>query len=161
MLKPVIAQLVPAAPGAPVGPTPGFAAVAAAPVGMSDAVRRANETAMQANINGYSTANLDTYLNGETNAGTVVKHGIKDYWEWYERIFFPTPTVTNRGLGTNIRTMSALINGYTNYFTAARMEVASARAAFMIEPEHKPYIQRLKGMYMVEELLNWLIAQHQ
>ena len=59
--------------------------------------------------------------------------------------------------------MSQLLSGdgYKSYFTAARTEVANERSAFMIEPEQEAYYEDLLGMYMVEELLDWVIAQNQ
>ena len=59
--------------------------------------------------------------------------------------------------------MSSLMSKelYSQYFTEARSVVADKRAAFMVEPEQTPYVDQMIGMYLVEELLDWLIAQNQ
>lgn len=107
---------------------------------------------MQRTVSGYDLKSLDAYISD-----------LKYYWEQYEEIYFPNPSITNRGLGIQVKAMSELMEAsvYNAYFTSAKMEVAKSRAPYMIEPEQEAYLDQLKGMYMVEELLNWLIAQNQ
>lgn len=133
---------------------PGIAMLAppAAPVPMPAGVRAEKTAAMQTRISLYDGADLDAYISR-----------LMSYWGQYENIYNPAPAAFNRGLGSGIKAMSDLMtpNLYNNYFTAAVAEVSQTRAAYMIEPEQQPYLDQLKGMYMVEELLDWLIAQHQ
>lgn len=119
---------------------------------MSAVERQRQELAMQRTVSGYDLKSLDAYISD-----------LKYYWEQYEEIYFPNPSITNRGLGIHVKAMSELMEAsvYNAYFTSAKMEVAKSRAPYMIEPEQEPYLDQLKGMYMVEELLNWLIAQNQ
>lgn len=164
MLDPMIDALVPKTPAEAIGALmPGFAAPAAAPAAMNDAERQAKTADKQRELHMYSTGDLDAYINGlKGEAGKVIKHGLMDYWKWYEGIYFPTTTPTNRGLGPNVTVMSSLMEPgqYTN-FTNAKAEVARTRAAYMIEPEQAPYLDLITGMYMVEELLDWEIAMRQ
>ena len=107
---------------------------------------------------------LERYIGGVKDAqGKIVKHGLIDYWEWYEQIYFPAPISINRGLGPNVNVMSSIMRKdlYSQYFTEARSVVADKRSAFMVEPEQAPYVDQMIGMYLVEELLDWLIAQNQ
>lgn len=164
MLQPGIAALVPTPPAAVGAIIPGFVAIAAGVGGMAPAERNAKTLNMKKHINMRSDPDLDAYITGQTvEAGVVVKHSLMDFWKWYEQIYFPTPTVTNRGLGPDVNVMSSLMeqNSYLPYFTVAKRAVAENLAAFMIEPEQAPYIDQLTGMYLVEEILDWVIAQHQ
>lgn len=173
MLEPSIDHLVPAtaAHGAFVpgfqAQTSGFPAAATTPIGMSVNERNQRHADMQQKINTYQLnseqASLERYLDDTTDRNGNVVHGMMAYWKWYENIYFAAPQVTNRGLGPNVSTMSKLLSGdgYKSYFTSARTEVANERSAFMIEPEQEAYYEDLLGMYMVEELLDWMIAQNQ
>lgn len=136
MLQPTIAGLAPAIP----------------PVPMTDATRAAKEAAMKVTINGRSFADLNTYVDS-----------LLPYWTKYEEIYFPAPMGDNHGLGPNVKVMTDVVTqaNLEAYFTTARMAVRNNRAAFMIEPELKPYVDQLIGMYLVEEILDWVIAQHQ
>jgi len=165
MLNPAIAGLKPKqpAPGAG-GLVPGFPALAGAAGKMTPAQRAIETAKRQTELHAYSVDELDAYINGQKDGeGAVVKHGVMDYWKWYEQIFFPAPANTNRGLGHTVDAMSSLGEqaNYLPYFTNAKMTVAQNRAAYMIEPEQLPYLDLLTGMYMVEELLDWEIAQRQ
>lgn len=115
-------------------------------------------------LSGEDEFSLEQYIEGvKDEQGKTVKHGLIDYWEWYEQIFFPAPISINRGLGPNVNVMSSLMRKelYSQYFTEARSSVADKRSAFMVEPEQAPYVDQMIGMYLVEELLDWLIAQNQ
>lgn len=165
MLQPGIELLTPKKPAATAAVlVPGFP-VAAAPVGsMPAAVREEKRLEMEARVNSYHNITLAEYIEGKKDAaGNVVHHGLMDYWKWYEQIFFPAPIETNRGLGPKVNTMSSLMERtvYMPFFTAARTAVAKGRSGFMIEPEQTAFIDQFIGMYMVEELLDWVIAQSQ
>ena len=143
---------------------PGFASAVSAPATMTQAERDQKAADRQMQLAMYSTGELDAYIAGEKDEnGNVVKHGMMDYWKWYENIYFPTPTKTNRGLGQSVSVMSSLMEpeNYTPHFANAKAEVAKTRAAYMIEPEQAPYLDLITGMYMVEELLDWEIAMRQ
>ncbi len=173
MLNQSINNLVAAQPGGPVEIQAGFNA-ANVQLNQNLASGEENERiqkqyAMRQRISDFPLSDekefsLEKYIDGVRDAqGNIVKHGLIDYWRWYEQIYFPAPISTNRGLGPNVNVMTSLMNKefYSQYFTAARSLVASERAAFMIEPEQAPYVDQLTGMYLVEELLDWLIAQNQ
>lgn len=137
--------------------------------GMTPQMRAQMQLNMRNRINGFQLSDgdefsLEQYIGGVKDAqGNIVKHGLIDYWEWYEQIYFPEPIFTNRGLGPKVNAMSSLMSKelYSQYFTEARSVVADKRAAFMVEPEQTPYVDQMIGMYLVEELLDWLIAQNQ
>lgn len=136
MLQPAITGLAPAVP----------------PVPMTAATRAAKEAAMQNTINASSFDDLNNYINC-----------LLPYWKKYEGIYFPAPMAINRGLGPNVKVMTDVVTqaNLTAYFTTARRTVQNHRAAYMIEPEQAPYVDQLTGMYLVEEILDWVIAQHQ
>jgi hypothetical protein len=157
MLTPWVDMLVPKEPATPVLPViPGRPGrqdkEAVTKKSLSENERALLVQQMQTKVSGFGLFELDNYVSD-----------MKYYWEQYEEIYFPNPSIINRGLGTNIKAISELMapEAYRAYFTTAKMVVAQNRAAYMVESEQEPYLDQLKGMYMVEELLNWLIAQNQ
>lgn len=137
---PVAAQLLPGKEAAPV----------AATTQSSEALDQKTQ-AMQQMISVHSQESLDQYI-----------EDLMYYWQKYEQIYFPTPNSTNYGLG-DVTAMSKLMDRtmYSAYFNTARAEVSKSRAAYMVAPEQEPYQEQLTCMYLVEEMLNWLIAQNQ
>lgn len=126
--------------------------------------RKVKQEKRQEEITGYADAELWEYLYGKTDAqGKAERRGMMDYWKQYEEIFFPAPLAVNRGLGPDVSVMSGLMTkkNCTAFFAQATNAVASARSAYMIEPEQETYVEQLTGMYMVEELLDRILAQRQ
>lgn len=164
MLDANIDNLTPKMPVTVGALVPGFAAPSETHKGMDEAERKRKKAEKQMELAMYSTDELDAYIGGvKDKNGNVTRHGMMDYWKWYESIYFPAPTKTNRGLGQNVSVMSSLMEpeNYIPHFANAKAEVAKTRAAYMIEPEQAPYLDLITGMYMVEELLDWEIAMRQ
>lgn len=129
-----------------------------------DAQRKKKITQMQKTLNLYPQQSLASYLNGmQDDQGNVVMNGLLRYIRAYEQIFFFNNSRNNRGLGDRINVISDLlnINYYAPYYTKSASAVAQSRAMYMIEDEQQAYKDLLACMYLVDEIIDWEMADFQ
>lgn len=138
------------------------AANASAPEPLSDAERAAAESRMKVVLMNYQRQQMDAYLYGETAADSAVKTpGLLDYLKEYENIFFSIAPKANLGLGPNVNRISDLLTGINGSFLNSCMAISSAKAPYMVEPEQAPYQDLFACTYLVDDILDWEIANHQ
>lgn len=126
---------------------------------MSQQEREDRENKVQEHIYDYSLDKLKEYLEGSAD-----RHGLLDYITRYEQIFFPTAFEgADYGLGAGIANISKLLKncGETDAFAHSRHKVAENRAKYMVEREQEEYQDLLTCMYLVEEIIDWEMAERQ
>lgn len=116
---------------------------------------------MKTSLQFYDQNILEKYLNGTEN-----QHGLLYYMDVYKKIFFAHAFHAPLPIGgiENISELLTKKNGvreYDSVYAGSRMNVAGSRAAYMVEEEQKPYADLLANTYLIEDILNELIASHQ
>jgi len=126
--------------------------------------RREKEEARQDQLRRYPISNLQAYLQDKlAEDGTVEAHGLLHFIQKYERIYFSNNYAMNYGLGDRIYRISALLNNFANEdaFQESRTQVSRKYARYMVEDEQQNYIDLLTSMYLVEEIIDWEMANCQ
>ncbi len=138
-----------------------------APVQDIDSVNAAKKQKLQelrAKLSSYSPVHFQKYLDDERDAnGVPTKLGLVTCMKLYEQIFFAGNAAANRGMGAGVPAISSLLQEkfYAPHFPKSATAIAMNRAQYMMEEEQDPYVDLLACMYLVDELLDWEIADAQ
>lgn len=92
-------------------------------------------------------------------AFTTYLDQLKGYLQSYENIYFAGSPSFDFGLGSGISKVSDLLNHptLTSYYAGSIGAVVS-HAPFMIAPEQAPYTDLLMNMYLMDEIINQMMA---
>lgn len=126
---------------------------------MSSQKRAERENKTKQQIAYYDLEKLKEYLEGSAD-----KQGLIKYITKYERIFYPSSfDNADYGLGQDVPNISKLldISSVTEAFAQIREKVAQERAKYMVEDEQSDYKDLLICMYLLEEIIDWEMAERQ